>query len=100
MQSIIFASLGEKVVAVDILEEAVDLSKKRKVYYEEKLNIDSDIKFIQCDFRQCDQSDFDYEFNCLFSMGAFSYIFFLSRTVKLIFSILKSNAKIFLYEIN
>jgi SAM-dependent methyltransferase len=100
MQSIIFASLGAKVAAMDISEEAVLLCKKRKAYYENKLNVDLDIEFIQSDFRRSHQRDFNSKFDCLFSMGAFSYITPLERTVKLISSILKDDAKVFLYEMN
>ena len=45
MQSIIFASLGAKVAALDMNEEAILLCKKRKAYYENKLNVDLDISF-------------------------------------------------------
>lgn len=100
MQSIIFASLGAKVVALDISEEAISLCKKRKFYYEKKLNIDLDIEFIHRDFRLSHQNEFNFKFDGLFSMSAFSYITPLDRTVKLISSILKDDARIFLYEKN
>ena len=100
MQSIIFASFGAKVVGVDIREEAISLSKKRRAYYEEKLKVHLDIEFRHCDFRHSQQGDFNIPFDCFFSMSAFSYVLPLERTVKLVSELLRDDATIFLYEEN
>lgn len=100
MQSIIFASLGATVVAVDRSEEAISLCKRRKSYYEIKLNIDLNIDFIYSDFHMINQRKFNSKFDCLFSMAAFNSIKPLDTTVGLISSILKPNAKVFLYDGN
>jgi 2-polyprenyl-3-methyl-5-hydroxy-6-metoxy-1,4-benzoquinol methylase len=100
MQSIIFASLGAKVVGADIREEAISLCKKRKAYYERRLNVDLDIEFRHCDFRTSRQSDFGIAFDALFSMSAFSYMRPLEATVELVSTLLRDNATVFLYEEN
>ena len=100
MQSIIFASLGAKVTAVDISGEAISLCNKRKLYYEKKLNMELDIDFIQCDYRLAKANDFSSKFDSVFSMSAFSHIYPMENTVQLTSSILKQDAKIYLYEKN
>jgi SAM-dependent methyltransferase len=100
MQSIIFASLGAKVVGVDIRKEAIALSEKRKAYYEKRLNLDLDIEFINRDFLKTRAEDFDTHFDMLFSMAAFSNMRPMERTVQLISAILKQDAKVYLYENN
>lgn len=100
MQSIILASLGAKIVAVDKREDSIVLCKKRKTYYENALQCDLDIDFHHCDFSTINAKAWDCTFDCLFSMSAFSYITPLDRTVKRISSLLKEDAKVFLYEVN
>lgn len=100
MQSIIFASQGAKVVAVDIREEAIALGKKRKAWHEDKLGKALDIEFVLSDFRKASVDDFDTRFDCLFSMSAFSYITPLADTVALLSALLKDDARLFLYESN
>lgn len=100
MQSLIFASFGAKVVGVDLREDSIALCWKRKRFFEAMLGTDLDVEFRHCDFRHAKQSDFKDKFDCLFSMSAFSYIDPLENTVKLISSILKDDASLFLYEEN
>lgn len=100
MQSIIFASLGAKVVGLDVREKAIALCRKRKAFYEKRLNAALDIEFVQRDFLASRAEDFGAQFDSLFSMAAFSFITPLERTVKLVSTILKQDAKVYLYEKN
>jgi SAM-dependent methyltransferase len=100
MQSIIFASLGARVVGYDIRSEAIALCRKRKEFYEKKLGRELDITFMQGNFLNAKAEDFDTRFDMLFSMAAFSNIRPLEHTVKLVSAILKPDAKIYLYEKN
>jgi SAM-dependent methyltransferase len=100
MQSIIFASLGARVVGLDVRKEAIALCEKRKAYYEKRLNRELDITFIHGNFLTARPEDFGTRFDLLFSMAAFSNIRPLESTVKLISSILKPDAKVYLYEKN
>ena len=99
-QSIIFASFGAKVVAMDIREESIALCHKRKAYYEKQLNVKLDIDFRHCDFRLTHQHNVHKLYDCMFSMHAFSYVLPLERTVELVSDLLRDDATIFLYEEN
>lgn len=100
MQSIIFASLGARVVGMDVRGESIALCHKRKAYYEKQLNRELEIQFIHRDFLSSDPAEFDTRFDSLFSMAAFSCIRPLEQTAKLVSAILKQDAKIYLYEKN
>ena len=100
MQSIIFASLGAKVVGVDVREEAIALCWKRKDYYERKLNQPLDVEFVHGDFGVAFPGNARARFDGAFSKSAFSYIVPLERTVEVISQVLKGDARVFLYEAN
>lgn len=100
MQSLIFASLGARVVGMDIRKEAIALCEKRKAYYEKRLDRELDITFIHGNFLTAKAEDFNTRFDMLFSMAAFSNIRPVEDTVKLISTILKPDAKVYLYERN
>lgn len=100
MQSLIFASCGAKVIGIDIREDSISLCKKRKIYYENKLKRNLDLDFVRYDIRYINSNDFYDNFDCAFSMSAFSYIRPLQVTASKVASVLKENSKILLYERN
>jgi len=100
MQSLIFAGLGAKVKGVDKSERCISLCWKRKAHYEKKLKTSLDIDFQQRDFGASHSKSFRAQFDCAFSMSAFSYMRPAERTVSLLTSILKRDAQIYLYEAN
>lgn len=100
MQSIILASMGAKVVGLDVRKEAVELCMKRKDYHEQKLGRKLDIEFVQRDFLKTHPDDFRSRFDSVFSMAAFASIRPLEHTTRLISAILKDDAKILIYEKN
>ncbi len=100
MQSIIFAALGKRVVAVDLRPESIELSKKRKQYYENLLGRELPIDFVVGDFRKIDLSRYAGRIDGVFSMSAFSYIHPLDETVALIDGMCKPQARVFLFEEN
>lgn len=100
MQSIIFASLGAKVVGIDVREEAIALCIKRKAYHERLLGRRLDVEFIQRDFLLTSPEDFRADFDAVFSMAAFSSIQPVEQTARLVSTMLRDDAKIFIYEKN
>ncbi len=100
MQSIILASMGARVVGLDVREEAVELCKKRKAYHERMLGTRLDIEFVQRNFLETSPDDFRSRFDAVFSMAAFASMRPLDRTAHLISAVLKDDAKILIYEKN
>ncbi len=99
MQSIILASMGARVVGLDVRKEAIELCMKRKAYHEQKLGTKLDIEFVQRNFLDARPEDFR-RFDAVFSMAAFASMRPLERTTQLISDILKDDAKILIYEKN
>lgn len=100
MQSIILASMGAKVVGLDVRKEAVELCMKRKAYHEQLLGTKLDIEFVQRNFLEATPEDFRSRFDAVFSMAAFASIRPFERTVQLVSAVLKDDAKILIYEKN
>lgn len=100
MQSIILASMGARVVGLDVRKEAVELCMKRKAYYEELLGTKLDIEFVQRNFLDTRPEDFRSRFDSVFSMAAFASIRPLEHTTQLIATLLKDDARILIYEKN
>ena len=100
MQSIIFAALGKRVLAVDLRPESIELAKKRKDYYESILGRELAIEFVCKDFLKLDASRYEGKIDGVFSMSAFSYIQPLEETVSLIARMCAQDARVFLFEEN
>ena len=100
MQSIIFSSLGMRVLGVDIREESIDLCRRRKTHYEESLGRSLDVQFRCADFLQMPKGETFENFDSVFSMSAFSYIQPLEKTVEKIARLTTPDSRVFLYEEN
>jgi 2-polyprenyl-3-methyl-5-hydroxy-6-metoxy-1,4-benzoquinol methylase len=100
MQSLIFASLGAKVVGLDLREDSIALCKQRKRYYEQLLGRPLDIEFTAIDFTQADRLGMKTRFDGAFSMSAFSYMKPMETTVAIMSSMLRAQGKVFLFERN
>ena len=100
MQSIILASMGARVVGLDVREEAVELCMKRKAYHEELLGTKLDIEFVQRNFLETRPEDLRSRFDSVFSMAAFASMQPLEHTAQLISAVLKDDARILIYEKN
>jgi 2-polyprenyl-3-methyl-5-hydroxy-6-metoxy-1,4-benzoquinol methylase len=100
MQSIIFASLGAEVLGIDLDSKCVELSRKRKMYFEARLGKVLNMDFMALDFRTFNPDVISRKYDALFSMSAFAHIQPLKATVANISALLHDTARVFLWDQN
>jgi SAM-dependent methyltransferase len=100
MQSLIFAALGARVVGFDLREDSLALCRKRQAYFEARLGKKLDMEYVQCDFGKADTLGLEHRFDGAFSMSAFSYVQPMENAVRVLDTMLKPAARVFLFERN
>lgn len=100
MESIIFAALGAQVLAIDLNGAAIELAAKRASYFERLWSRPLRIEFQQGNFATMDLDSRDGQYNCLFSMSAFSHIPPLDGTVGRATRLLDGRGRAFVWDIN
>jgi len=95
-ESIYFASLGMNVLSIDLNRSFINLAKKRKDYYEKKLNKDLAINF-------CATNIFDIEekkFEIIWLSEAISHIYPPESFLEKAYSLLETGGHIFISDTN
>jgi 2-polyprenyl-3-methyl-5-hydroxy-6-metoxy-1,4-benzoquinol methylase len=95
-ESIYFASLGMKVVSIDLNDSFIELAKKRKEYYEKKLNENLDIDFYATNIFDIKNKKFDV----IWLSEAISHIFPPEEFLKKSHSLLNPKGAIFISDTN
>jgi len=100
MQSIIFASLGAKVLGLDLDPKCIAVCRRRGSYFETRLGRKLDMDFLAADFRSLDPSSISGRYDALFSMSAFAHIHPLKNTVAKISALLNDSSRVFIWDQN
>jgi 2-polyprenyl-3-methyl-5-hydroxy-6-metoxy-1,4-benzoquinol methylase len=100
MQSFIFASLGARVLALDLDPTCIALCRKRKPYFETRLGQELKVNFGAVDFRSLDPNSLGSKYDGLFSMSAFAHIVPLRDTVTKIAALLNESGRVFIWDQN
>jgi 2-polyprenyl-3-methyl-5-hydroxy-6-metoxy-1,4-benzoquinol methylase len=100
MQSILFAALGARVLAVDLSLAATELAAKRAAWFERLWGRRLQIEFLQGDFSTMDLQPHVGRHSAFFSMSAFSHIPPLRQTVERATTLLEGEGRAFIWDIN
>jgi hypothetical protein len=100
MQSILAAASGWEVLGLDMNADCVALCRKRKTYFESRLEQELKLQFVALDFRSADPNSLGGKFGALFSMSAFGQISPLKDTVAKISALLSATGRVCIWEEN
>lgn len=100
--SLIFSLLGAQVIGLDLGSEAIELARKRKAYYEERLQRRLDLEFVQGNFAWDSVSGKipSGSLDGAFSYSAFIYIVPTERTVSEIARMLRPRGRLAIWDGN